>query len=215
MNSITDNRLPDAEDKEGNMAKRKVTLTKEQKAKNQAILDTLEEERQRLVEETRALQEQTKRKPGRKRKVSLRLNKHMTFAHDTFISPFTWRYGSAEMRGLWSEKHKRQLMRQVWLALAAAQQQADWSQRRRWPICKRMFTMWTLSGRWRLKKRRATMSWRKSAPSPSNVRWVAASSTGGHQRRHHRQCRRLASAGSGRSPARPTGYFTGTVGGKD
>ncbi len=48
----------------------------------------------------------------------------MTFAHDTFISPFTWRYGSAEMRGLWSEKHKRQLMRQVWLALAAAQQQA-------------------------------------------------------------------------------------------
>jgi len=68
VNSITDNRLPDAEDKEGNMAKRKVTLTKEQKAKNQAILDTLEEERQRLVEETRALQEQTKRKPGRKKK---------------------------------------------------------------------------------------------------------------------------------------------------
>lgn len=50
------------------MAKRKVTLTKEQKAKNQAILDTLEEERRRLVEETRALQEQTKRKPGRKKK---------------------------------------------------------------------------------------------------------------------------------------------------
>jgi adenylosuccinate lyase len=48
----------------------------------------------------------------------------MTFAHDTFISPFTWRYGSPEMRYIWSEVHKRQLMRQVWLALATAQHQA-------------------------------------------------------------------------------------------
>jgi adenylosuccinate lyase len=48
----------------------------------------------------------------------------MTFSHDTFISPFTWRYGSSEMRQIWSEKHKRQLMRQVWLALAAAQNKA-------------------------------------------------------------------------------------------
>jgi len=48
----------------------------------------------------------------------------MAFSHDTFISPFTWRYGSAEMRHIWSEERKRQLMRQVWLALATAQNQA-------------------------------------------------------------------------------------------
>jgi adenylosuccinate lyase len=47
----------------------------------------------------------------------------MTFDHATFISPFTWRYGSREMRHLWSETHKRRLMRRVWLALATAQHQ--------------------------------------------------------------------------------------------
>jgi adenylosuccinate lyase len=45
----------------------------------------------------------------------------MVFEHDTFISPFTWRYGSVEMRQLWSETQKRRLMRRVWLALATAQ----------------------------------------------------------------------------------------------
>lgn len=48
----------------------------------------------------------------------------MLFEHDTFISPFTWRYGSLEMRQIWSEVHKRQLMRQVWVALATAQHKA-------------------------------------------------------------------------------------------
>ncbi|MFZ1399482.1 MAG: adenylosuccinate lyase [Candidatus Promineifilaceae bacterium] len=48
----------------------------------------------------------------------------MTFTHDTFISPFTWRYGSEAMRQIWSEQNKRRLMRQVWLALATAQHQA-------------------------------------------------------------------------------------------
>lgn len=48
----------------------------------------------------------------------------MTFDHNTFISPFTWRYGSPAMRHIWSETRKRQLMRQVWVALAAAQHQA-------------------------------------------------------------------------------------------
>ncbi len=43
------------------------------------------------------------------------------FDHRTYISPLTWRYGSQDMRFLWSEIHKRQLMRQVWVALAAAQ----------------------------------------------------------------------------------------------
>ena len=43
------------------------------------------------------------------------------FDHDTFLSPFTWRYGSDEMRAIWSEAHKRRLWRRVWVALAAAQ----------------------------------------------------------------------------------------------
>ncbi len=47
-----------------------------------------------------------------------------TFDHNTFISPLTWRYGSVEMRQIWSETHKRKLMRRVWVALAAAQHQA-------------------------------------------------------------------------------------------
>lgn len=50
------------------MAKRKVKLTEDQKQRNAEILSRLEMERQRLIEETRALQQQTKRKPGRKRK---------------------------------------------------------------------------------------------------------------------------------------------------
>lgn len=48
----------------------------------------------------------------------------MTFDHHTFISPFTWRYGSDEMRQIWSEVHKRRLMRRVWVALATAQYKA-------------------------------------------------------------------------------------------
>jgi hypothetical protein len=50
------------------MARKKVELTSEQKDINDEILDRLEMERRRLIEETRALQEQTKRKPGRKKK---------------------------------------------------------------------------------------------------------------------------------------------------
>ena len=49
----------------------------------------------------------------------------MDFSHDTYISPLTWRYGSTEMRHLWSEIHKRRLLRRVWLALAEAQHEAD------------------------------------------------------------------------------------------
>lgn len=48
----------------------------------------------------------------------------MNFDHNTFISPLTWRYGSPEMRQIWSETHKRRLMRRVWVALAAAQHEA-------------------------------------------------------------------------------------------
>lgn len=45
----------------------------------------------------------------------------MTLDHETYQSAFSWRYGSPEMRALWSEGAKRRCMRQVWLALAEAQ----------------------------------------------------------------------------------------------
>ncbi|MEM9775096.1 MAG: adenylosuccinate lyase [Chloroflexota bacterium] len=48
----------------------------------------------------------------------------MTFSHETYISPFTWRYGSKKMRRIWSEENKRKQMRRVWVALATAQHQA-------------------------------------------------------------------------------------------
>ncbi len=44
-----------------------------------------------------------------------------SFTHDTYLSPFTWRYGSSEMRALWSEAYKRRLWRRIWVALAEAQ----------------------------------------------------------------------------------------------
>ncbi|MGH7729277.1 MAG: adenylosuccinate lyase, partial [Vulcanimicrobiaceae bacterium] len=39
----------------------------------------------------------------------------------TYASPFSWRYGSAELRELFSERRKRAMWRAVWLALAASQ----------------------------------------------------------------------------------------------
>jgi adenylosuccinate lyase len=45
----------------------------------------------------------------------------MTFDYDTYLSPFTWRYGSDEMRQNWSEVHKRRLWRKLWVALAGTQ----------------------------------------------------------------------------------------------
>ena len=47
-----------------------------------------------------------------------------TFTHDTFISPFTWRYGSSQMRSIFSEEHKRLLLRRIWIALAKAEAKA-------------------------------------------------------------------------------------------
>ncbi len=40
------------------------------------------------------------------------------FGFDTYLSPFTWRYGSPEMRSMFSEVEKRAAWRKVWLALA-------------------------------------------------------------------------------------------------
>ncbi len=47
-----------------------------------------------------------------------------TFTHETYLSPFTWRYGTDEMKSIYSETHKRKLLRQVWIALATAQMEA-------------------------------------------------------------------------------------------
>lgn len=46
------------------------------------------------------------------------------FTYDTFLSPFTHRYGREAMRRVWSEAHKRRLWRSVWLALAEAEHEA-------------------------------------------------------------------------------------------
>ena len=40
---------------------------------------------------------------------------------DPYVSPFTWRYGSEEMRDIWSERTKRRWWRRIWVALARVQ----------------------------------------------------------------------------------------------
>lgn len=47
-----------------------------------------------------------------------------TFDHETYLSPLTWRYGSAAMRKVWSEAEKRRFLRRFWVALAEAQAEA-------------------------------------------------------------------------------------------
>ena len=44
-----------------------------------------------------------------------------SYSFDTFLSPFSWRYGSPAMRHVWSEIYKRRTWRRVWVALAEAQ----------------------------------------------------------------------------------------------
>ena len=39
----------------------------------------------------------------------------------TYQSPFTWRYGSEDIRHIWSEENKFKTMRRIWVELAAAQ----------------------------------------------------------------------------------------------
>ncbi|HEY4496395.1 MAG TPA: adenylosuccinate lyase, partial [Candidatus Paceibacterota bacterium] len=50
------------------------------------------------------------------------MNKDINF--ETYQSPFTWRYGSDEMRSIFSEINKRKTWRRVWVALARAQAKA-------------------------------------------------------------------------------------------
>jgi len=46
------------------------------------------------------------------------------YTHETYLSPFTWRYGSDEMRNIWSDAQKWRLCRRVWIALATAERHA-------------------------------------------------------------------------------------------
>jgi adenylosuccinate lyase len=41
-----------------------------------------------------------------------------------FQSPFSWRYGSVQMRQIFSEKHKYEIWRKIWVALASAEHEA-------------------------------------------------------------------------------------------
>ena len=46
------------------------------------------------------------------------------FDHTIYESPLSWRYGSEEMKEIFSEVHKRKLLRRVWIALARAEAKA-------------------------------------------------------------------------------------------
>lgn len=41
--------------------------------------------------------------------------------YESYLSPYTWRYGSPHMRKLWSEAQRRRLWRRLWVALAEVQ----------------------------------------------------------------------------------------------
>ncbi len=64
------------------MAKRKVELTEDQKRRNAEILARLELERQRLVEETRALQLRERSRPGRKRRKKQKISEEAAKIQD-------------------------------------------------------------------------------------------------------------------------------------
>ena len=45
----------------------------------------------------------------------------MADSFDSYLSPFSWRYGSESMRRIWSEQNKRLLWRKIWVDVAAVQ----------------------------------------------------------------------------------------------
>lgn len=45
----------------------------------------------------------------------------MSIDYENYLSPYSWRYGSQEMRRIWSEVYKRKLWRRLWVALAEVQ----------------------------------------------------------------------------------------------
>jgi len=57
--------------------------------------------------------------------ISVTYNLTMTWDYEIYQSPFTWRYGSPEMRKVWSEVNKRRLWRRLWVALAEVEAELD------------------------------------------------------------------------------------------
>lgn len=45
---------------------------------------------------------------------------HM-FSYEDYLSPYTWRYASKEMRQVWGEVNKRRIWRKIWVSLAEVQ----------------------------------------------------------------------------------------------
>ena len=45
----------------------------------------------------------------------------MSKDYTKYTSPFSWRYGSEEMRTIWSEENKYKIWRKIWVELARAQ----------------------------------------------------------------------------------------------
>lgn len=45
----------------------------------------------------------------------------MMNTYGTYRSPYSWRYGTPEMRAIWSEVNKRKVWRRIWVALAEVQ----------------------------------------------------------------------------------------------
>lgn len=45
------------------------------------------------------------------------------FDFNTYLSPFTWRYGSKKMRHIWSEQNQHLIWRQLWVSLAQAEEE--------------------------------------------------------------------------------------------
>jgi len=52
---------------------------------------------------------------------SFRMSNSSKLDFETYQSPYTLRYGSQEMRSIWSEANKRRIWRQIWVALAEVQ----------------------------------------------------------------------------------------------
>ncbi len=51
-------------------------------------------------------------------------NAVLDYGFDDYLSPFSWRYASEEMRGVFSERARRLAWRRIWVALARAQSKA-------------------------------------------------------------------------------------------
>lgn len=49
---------------------------------------------------------------------------------DEYVSPYTWRYGSPEMREIWGEIHTRLIWRRIWVALAEVQMEHGLTQKK-------------------------------------------------------------------------------------